>query len=58
MVDDVQGIEKNFLSHVRAPLGSKVKSLKKVKKLTLFKLFFVYFFGLSGHWSPVEQKGC
>ncbi len=37
VVDDAQGIEKIFLSHVQAPLGSKVECLKKVKKLTFFK---------------------
>ncbi len=37
VVDDARGIEKIFLSHVRAPLGSEVKSLKKVKKLTFSK---------------------
>ncbi len=31
MADDAQGIEKIFLSHVQAPLGSELKSLKKVK---------------------------
>ncbi len=43
MVDDAQGIEKIFLSHVRAPLGSEVESLKKVKKKRLFPNDFFIF---------------
>ncbi len=37
MVDDAQGIEKIFLSHIQTPLGSEVKSSEKVKKLNFFK---------------------
>ena len=43
VVDDARGIEKIFLSYVWAPLGSKVKSLKKVRKLTFFKWYFIFF---------------
>ncbi len=44
MVDDARGIEIIFLSHLRAPLGSEVKSLKKVKKLTFFKIIYYLYF--------------
>ncbi len=33
-------LKKIFLSHVRAPLGSELKSLKKVKKIDFFQMIF------------------
>ncbi len=47
MVGDAQGIEKFFLSNVWAPLGSKVESLKKVKKFTDPGVYFLNNFLMS-----------
>ncbi len=41
MVDNAWGVGKIFLSHVQAPSGSGVKSLKKVKK-RIFKITFQF----------------
>ena len=49
-------LKKKFLSHVQALLGSEVKSLKKVKKLTFFKYFFCIDVLDFLDWTPVMYK--